>query len=212
MTTRVREITVFSTKGKQKTKIETGVTSWKNLKYLLTKEGYDLSNLLATESIGRHDLVNEDAVLPEGEFTVFLRPAKTKSGADVDIMSYKELRAAIKSAIEIGGDYAKKHFNAGKSYTNKSADNLRELLHDWNVSSFNSVTTTDFSNFTSQEKIDLILQLTQEVSNDDSNNFSITVKDFRKNVDFDAIETEELSKLAEEILAGYKVALCFYVE
>lgn len=211
MSTQTRVITVFSTKGKQKAKIETDVTSWGSLKPLLAEEGYDLNSLLATESIGRHDLVNEDAVLPDGEFTVFLRPAKTKSGADVANMSYKELRAATKSAIETGGDAAKDHFNAGKSYTNKSTDDLRELLHDWNASNSTSVgTSTDFSNLTPQEKVDLILQLAQEVSDDSSNNFSITVNVEGEDVDLDAVETEELTKLAEEILAGYKVTLCFY--
>lgn len=204
-----RVITVISTQGKQKVKLTTDVKTWGELKPMLTKEGYDLSRLLATESIGRHDLINEQAALAEQDFTVFLRPAKTKSGADVADMDYKELRAAIKSEIEKGGDAAKEHFNVGKSYTNKTTDALRELLHDWFASSDDNAAQSvsdvlSNENMSDEEKLDLIRQLAEEINK--SGKYTVTIESV-ENVDEDAAETEALLKEAEEILAGYKVTI-----
>lgn len=122
-----RLITVYSTKGKQKLEVTTDATVWSELKALISNE-YTLSNLQATENVGRKDLVHKDAVLPEGPFSVFLRPKKTKSGAG----TYFETRAAIKLAIEKHPESAVAHFNEGKNYTNKSKAALEELLASWN--------------------------------------------------------------------------------
>ena len=77
-----REITVFSTQGQTLKKILTNAVTWGELKPLVRAEGFDLSNLLASENKNKTDLVNDAAVLPEGPFKVFLRAAKVKSGAD----------------------------------------------------------------------------------------------------------------------------------
>jgi|GEM_PF-6910242 len=121
-----RKITVFSTKGKQKAHIDTDVATWGELKPLIENEGYDVSSLHATENINRTNLEHKDAVLPEKAFTLFLRPKKTKSGAtdaDIDAMSFKDLRAALtdsdKTAISEMFD---------KNYTRCSTDNLKEYL------------------------------------------------------------------------------------
>lgn len=83
MSTQERVITIFSTKGKNKTKITTDATNWGQLKELIIGEGYDLANLAAVENKRRSTLENVQAELPEGDFTVFLRPVKTKSGLAV---------------------------------------------------------------------------------------------------------------------------------
>lgn len=126
MSTQTRTITVFSTKGKRKSKIETEVTTWGELKKLVSKEGYNLDKLLATENITRRDLANEGATLPEGNFTLFLRPTKTKSGGkDYSNMSFKELRAELtdedKTAISE---------ETGKNYTRCSGGDIREYLNE----------------------------------------------------------------------------------
>lgn len=121
-----RTITLYATKGGKKEKVETAVTTWKELKKIARDKGYDVDKLLSTENVTRHDLVNDEALLPEGPFTLFMRPKQVKSGAE---LSYKEIRAAIKADIEKHGDEAKYHYNVGgKNYTNKSTDELRALV------------------------------------------------------------------------------------
>ena len=128
-TTRI--ITAFSTRGKQFKKIETSATTWGELKPALEAEGYDLTKLLATESINRHDLAHEDATLPEDNFTVFLRPKDTKSGiSGLENASFKELRASVKENKDVPGFLD--HINSTGNYTRIKTDELRELLISWN--------------------------------------------------------------------------------
>ena len=124
----VREIVAYATKGGKIAKINSDVKTWRELKPLLKREGYDLDSLLAAESINRADLVNDLAVLPEGPFRVFLRPKQTKSGAD---LPYKEVRAKVQELIASDGDVAKAHFNEGKNYTTKKGDELNVLLNSY---------------------------------------------------------------------------------
>lgn len=126
-----RTVTAFSTRGKKKSKITTDVTTWGSLKPLLENEGFSLETLAATESINRTDLAHVDAVLPEGDFTIFLRPTKTKSGADYKSMSYRELKSLLndedKTALaEI----------TGKNWTRCSTDDMREYFVNKTDSSF----------------------------------------------------------------------------
>lgn len=126
-----RVITIYSTKGAKKAKIETEVTTWGELQPLVKKEGYDLDKLHATENINKSDLVNNAAVLPSGEFTIFLRPKQTKSGGRADSLAYKDIRNLIKSDIEMYEEAGKAHYNEGKNYTTKSTDELRSLANSF---------------------------------------------------------------------------------
>ncbi len=204
-----RVITVFSTQGKQKAKIETDVTTWGQLKPMLVAEQYNLDKLLATESVRRTDLINEGAILPETDFTVFLRPAATKSGADVSGMSYSDLRASIKLQLETGGDAASNHFNAERSYTNKSTETLRELLHDWfamnSTSGSSPSAVLGNGDMSDEDKLALIRELAAQLNGGGHYTITIEVIDEAKNAD--NLETEELIKEAQEILAGYLVTI-----
>jgi hypothetical protein len=125
-----RTITVFSTKGKQKAKIDTDVKTWGELKPLVEAEGYDLSKLHATENVNRHDLNHKDGSLPEGNFTLFLRPKKTKSGLDVKGKSFKELRAMVKEHQDEEGFI--EHLNkTGVNYTRLKTEDLAKRLKSW---------------------------------------------------------------------------------
>ena len=130
-----RKITVFSTKGKQKAHIDTDVTTWGELKSLISDEGYDIDSLNAIENVNRTTLQHKDAKLPEGEFTVFLAPKKTKSGGKKAVadMSFKELRAELTDA-----DKSAISEMFGKNYTRCSTDNLREYLESKSVTSTES--------------------------------------------------------------------------
>jgi len=128
----MRKITVYSTKGKSNAEITTDVATWGELKPLLVSEGYDLDSLNATENINRTDLINTGAILPEGEFTLFLRPKQTKSGADVDLdeAGFRELREIIKS---FNAETKREYLESlnGENYTIFPTEKLRQSLKDF---------------------------------------------------------------------------------
>jgi len=120
----MRTVTVFSTKGSRRAKIETDVTTWGELRSLVEKEGYDVDKLHATENIRRTDLTHKDAVLPMSAFTLFMRPKKTKSGGNYDNMGFTQLRGELddedKSIISE---------QTGKNWTQCSTEDLRNYLN-----------------------------------------------------------------------------------
>lgn len=116
------KITIFSTKGASKRVHETSVTTWGELKTEIA-EHYDFSNLQATENVNRTDLSAPSANLPAGDFTLFLRPIKTKSGS----LSYTEAREIIKEDEELQ-KYIKDTY--GRNYTNLPTSTLNEAIEN----------------------------------------------------------------------------------
>lgn len=108
----MRTITIVSTKNSRIEKHESSATTWGDLKAEI-QDKYDLENLKAVENVGKTTLEHIDAVLPEGDFRLFLRPSKTKSGADYRSMGFSELRAIIKKNDDL------------KAFLNANADNGR---------------------------------------------------------------------------------------
>jgi hypothetical protein len=120
-----REVTIYATRGGQMKKITTAVKTWGELQPLVRREGFDLGSLLAAENINKTDLVNDLAVLPEGNFRLFLRPKQTKSGATPD---RKECFAIIKAHIAANpGDKAKFTID-GKNMTQLSTPVVQDLV------------------------------------------------------------------------------------
>ena len=116
-----RTIKVFSSKSGNIKTYQTDVTTWGALRELIQQD-YDLTNIKAAESIGKTSLEHIDAALPETDFTLFLRPAETKSGLDFSNMSFKELRDYIKN-----DENAKNFLNSfvqGKNFTQLSTSEL----------------------------------------------------------------------------------------
>jgi hypothetical protein len=119
-----REVTIYATRGGQMKKIMTSVKTWGELQPLVRREGFDLGSLLAAENINKTDLVNDLAVLPEGNFRLFLRPKQTKSGAP----DRKECFAIIKAHIATNpGDKAKFTID-GKNMTQLSTPVVQDLV------------------------------------------------------------------------------------
>lgn len=133
MSTRI--VTVFTSKGK-KQKIETTATTWGELKPQV-QEHYDLSNLQPTENVNKTTLTHQDAVLPEGNFVLFLRPIKTKSGIEgTEGLGFRDLRKLVTT------DDIKSHLNNivdGKNWTQLSTDDLRAGLASYNDGSTEEV-------------------------------------------------------------------------
>lgn len=120
-----RVITIYATRGGQMKKITTNVSTWGELQPLVRKEGFDLSTLLAAESVNKSDLVNDLAVLPTQDFRLFLRPKQTKSGAAPD---RKECFAIIKAHIANNPADKPKFTIDGKNMTQLSTPVVQDLV------------------------------------------------------------------------------------
>ena len=125
------EVTV-QTSGKSDKTINTSevIKTWGGLRDILSAEGYDLNNLKPTENINKTTLEHTDAVLPDGDFRVFLRPSKTKSGNPYANMGFKDLRAEINKL----GESCKTYLSSlvpGKNWTQLTTDQLREGLSNF---------------------------------------------------------------------------------
>lgn len=119
-----RTITVYSTKNSKIKKYETDVTTWGDLRQVIQGD-YDLGSLKATENINKSTLEHIDTVLPSGDFRLFLRPVKTKSGSDYKEMKFGQLREVINSE----GDELKSFLSAkipGKNWTQLKTVELQD--------------------------------------------------------------------------------------
>lgn len=103
------------------------LVKWSQLEELLMIEGFDLENLKPTENVNKTTLEHPDAALPTGDFRLFLRPSKTKSGSVYENMSFRELRSRINS------DELKEFLNvqSGKNWTQLSSKELIRLFSDF---------------------------------------------------------------------------------
>lgn len=75
--TSTRKVKVVPTRGENKV-IETSATEWGELEKELSNSGYEMNKLKAVEGRTRVTLENPHAVLPEGNFFVFLMPVESK--------------------------------------------------------------------------------------------------------------------------------------
>lgn len=141
----MRKIIVYSTKGKSGS-FESDAKTWGEVQSDVIKIVGGLDNLIATESVNKTNLGHQDSVLPEGDFKIFLRPSKTKSGAtNFNSMSFKELRVFIAGQGQPCKDYlnveAKK---SGRNWTQLSTEEMKTLLSSYSIgkSSSNSSSKT----------------------------------------------------------------------
>lgn len=138
-----RKVTIVSTKNNKVKFYETAATTWGELNAEINKD-FDLSNLKATENVNKTTLEHVDAVLPEGEFRVFLRPVKTKSGHDFDSMKFGELRATFKDDEEVKKFLTGKVSASGRNWTQLKTDELRTFLKEYHSKAqFKSQVVTD---------------------------------------------------------------------
>lgn len=78
-----RKIKIYTTNGMPGT-IETNVSTLRELKPILRQReiNYDGMKLLVGET--KNELSQDEAILPEGDFKLYLMPVKTKSGIDFE--------------------------------------------------------------------------------------------------------------------------------
>lgn len=122
----MRTITVYSTKNTTVKRYETETTSWEEFRNMLIADGYDLHNLQATENVNRTTLLNLDAVLPNQDFVLFLRPVETKQGAT---MTRSEIYAKLNEDPDLK-EFVKDSVSAD-NYTHASSDELEDLINEY---------------------------------------------------------------------------------
>lgn len=124
----MRTISIYSSRGEKASKIETDVTTWGALRPLIKAKGYEVDKLHASENVRKSTLEHADAVLPEGNFTIFMRPKQTKSGAKkrADGLKIAELKNLAKEDIASFPNMGKAHYGA---YSKMKVDELAELVN-----------------------------------------------------------------------------------
>ena len=98
-----REIKVFSTLTRKR--LNSSATTWEELQAELKNESIKFDNMKAAVGKSKVSLEYPGAQLPAEGFTLYLMPTKTKSGLDVEKMSYSAIRSAIRQLVttsEIG--------------------------------------------------------------------------------------------------------------
>ena len=135
----MRKIIVYSTKGKSGS-FESDAKTWGEIQNDVKRIVGSLDNLIATENVNKTNLGHQDSVLPEGDFKIFLRPSKTKSGAtDFNSMSFRECRAFIIDKGQACKDYlnaeAKK---SGRNWTQLNTEELQKYLSSYSGGSSSS--------------------------------------------------------------------------
>ena len=145
----MRKIIVYSTKGKSGS-FESDAKTWGEIQSNVREIVGDLDNLIATENVNKTNLGHQDSILPEGDFKIFLRPSKTKSGAiNFSSMSFKVLRVFIAEEGQPCKDYlnveAKK---SGRNWTQLSTEEMKILLSSY----YGSKSSSSSSSKTSPKK------------------------------------------------------------
>ena len=123
----LRTVTVYGTRGKV-TKIDTDVQSWGELKTLLAKEGVPFDNIKYTENVNKATLEHTDAVLPTVDFVLFGRAVKTKSGLNVEGLSYKDMKALVAEHGEDCKQFLNEFVETKDNWTRLSSSELRAGL------------------------------------------------------------------------------------
>ena len=127
----MRTIKIVQTATASVNRFESEATTWGELADQIKGE-YNLDKVKATVKETKGTLEHYDAVLPEGEFTIFLRAAKNKAGGKnkFSSMSFKKVRAWVKKHPEVK-DYFKKNPIEGRNWTQWSVEELANTINNF---------------------------------------------------------------------------------
>lgn len=97
----MRTVKIFSTKAGSQTSIRSAATTWAELRSQVLSETTALKeDMVASVFETRNSLISDAASLPEGDFTLVLTPAKTKSGTIDTAAVMASLRDKINEAFD----------------------------------------------------------------------------------------------------------------
>lgn len=216
----MRKVTIWATKGKKKSVIESDATVWEDLRNQISDAGYDMTELRATENVNKTTLEHKEAALPAGDFTIFLRPIKTKSGGNYDSMSFKELRAELTDADKEQLKVVLKGRNWTQAKTAELKDYLNsreEIPASTSVEEVKAEKISDESNISKMQRVKAILKDVQETydDSDDEDEEEVygmlanliddvdPILDLIKAIDNSDATTKALAEEADEFLAGF---------
>jgi len=114
----MRTITVIGTQ-RPPMEYQTEATTWGQLKDLVQRDFGSLNGMIAIVKESRVNLESEDAVLPEGDTTLFLTQTKIKAGA-VDVV---EVLRALKEEYNTAIDEVIERVEAGEFDVESGAEN-----------------------------------------------------------------------------------------
>lgn len=121
-------VTINASQGKRKNVITIPASFlWGDLKARLVKEGYNMDNLEACNSVDNNSYNHPAGKLPKEDFRLYLFPRETKGGM---AMTRSEAYTKVKGYLALG-EKAVAHFNAEKNYTTKKTDELEVLINKW---------------------------------------------------------------------------------
>lgn len=128
-----RNVRVVSTTGDKKAVLQTEALTISDLRSQLRTAGYNLSNTKIIEGESQVTFEQDNARLPLTDFTIFIMPVATKSGADWGKAGYKELREEIKRLKGVLSEAAFK--GAFGNYTQLGVPELQKLVVAFHKSS-----------------------------------------------------------------------------
>ena len=148
----MRTIKVVQTATASVKRFDSDATTWGELADQIKGE-YNLDKVKATVKETKGTLEHHDAVLPEGEFTIFLRAAKNKAGGknEFSSMSFKELRAWVKEHPEVK-EYFKKNPIEGRNWTQWSVEELANTINNFVNNDLKSTPTKNAANISESVK------------------------------------------------------------
>ena len=162
----MRTIKVVQTATASVKRFESEATTWGELAEQIKGE-YNLDKVKATVKETKGTLEHHDAVLPEGEFTIFLRAAKNKAGGKnkFSSMSFKKLRAWVKEHPEVK-DYFKKNPIEGRNWTQWSVEKLANNINNFVNTAVESNQSFKISDLSTEQKLDTISLLADAIRED----------------------------------------------
>lgn len=134
----MRTIVVASTSRSGAQEVNSSAATWGSLKEQLSRQFGDINNMRAVIRETKVDLVSDDSILPEGNFTLLLTPRQIKAGTTrVDVVAVLEgvkerFSQAIDEIIEEveDGDYDKEE--TINKVSSKAVSLNSSLLNDLN--------------------------------------------------------------------------------
>lgn len=95
----MRTIRVVSSQVNSVKKLETSVTTFKQLKALLITEGLYKDGMRVIDMNSKVTLDHDDILLPSGNFDIALTPTKSKAGADLTDAEVRKLISEVSNTI-----------------------------------------------------------------------------------------------------------------
>lgn len=96
----IRQIIVVSTTKTQPKVLNSAASTWGQLQDALASDFGNLSSMRAVVKETRNDLTSPEAVLPEGNFTLFLSPKQIKAGGVDLVAALEALKQKWNNAID----------------------------------------------------------------------------------------------------------------